>query len=251
MTELSNVYRTTKGRVCFGIPVGILMLDSHTPFIPGDVGNASSYDFPVRYEIVRGMTVERMLSEHLMEDEEALEIVLEAARKLEEQGVRMITSDCGFMMVFQEYLKENLDTTVCLSSLIQLPFILQCTKGHEKIAVLTASGDTIGPVIERFFGKETIDRLVIKGLEKKQHFYEAIVVEKGQLNVDQIQDEIAETVTECMQEDTIGAILLECSIMPPYGNSVYDVSKVPVYDFQTMIHFVYTTVVKKTYEGFY
>lgn len=62
------------------------------------VGNATSYDFPVRYEIVKGLTVERMLSDNLMDDKEALDLVLNAARKLEEQGVRVISSDCGFMM---------------------------------------------------------------------------------------------------------------------------------------------------------
>ena len=33
--------------------IGILMLDTAFPRIPGDIGNALTYGFPVRYKIVR------------------------------------------------------------------------------------------------------------------------------------------------------------------------------------------------------
>lgn len=54
-----------------------------------------------------------------------------------------------------------------------------------------------------------------------------------------------------MANDNIGAVLLECSVMPPYGKKAYDVSNVPVYDFNTMINFICSTVVKKKFKGLY
>lgn len=244
------IYTVDKGRVCFGEPIGILMLDSYTPFIPGDVGNASTYEFPVRYEIVKGITVERMLSDRLHEDKEALDIVLNAAKNLERQGVRAITSDCGFMMVFQEYLKENLKTPVFLSSLLQLPFIFSIIPNNKKVAILSANGNTLDKVLLNDLKMKSLEQVIIKGLQEKPHFYDAIVVENGVLDSCKIEREMVEAVGECIkQEPNIGAILLECSVMPPYGKAVYEEFGLPVFDFYTMIRYMCSAVVKKNFEG--
>ncbi len=238
-----------KGQIVFGIPIGILMLDSMTPFIPGDVGNARSYTYPVRYEVVAEMTVARMLSENLMEDEEALDLVLEAAKKLEIQGVRAITSDCGFMMVFQSYLQAKLQVPVFLSSLLQLPFILSVIHPDEKIAVLSANGSTLGPVITKYFGQASMDRLIIKGMEEKQHFYDAIVAEKGVLDDERMTAEMLQGVADCMEVcGEIGAVLLECSVMPPYGKAISEHFNLPVFDFNTMIDYMHSAVIKKEFK---
>ncbi|HIH78103.1 MAG TPA: hypothetical protein HA341_04165 [Halobacteria archaeon] len=50
-------------------------------------------------------------------------------------------------------------------------------------------------------------------------------------------------------EPTIKAILLECSDLPPYGRAVQEAVALPVFDFVTMINYVYSGLVKKRYEG--
>src|SRR6056297_4152006 len=129
------LYEARKGQTSYGNVIGILMLDTYTPFIPGDVGNASTYDFPVRYETVEGLTVKRIFSK----DKSAYNTLYEAAVKLQSQGVRAITGDCGFMAIFQNKLKEELEIPIFLSSMLQVPFILNILDEEAKIGILSAN----------------------------------------------------------------------------------------------------------------
>jgi hypothetical protein len=44
------------GRTLHGHALGVLMLDTRFPRPRGDVGNATTWPFPVRYKIVNGAT---------------------------------------------------------------------------------------------------------------------------------------------------------------------------------------------------
>ena len=39
------------GRAVYGAPLGILMLEARFPRIPGDMGNAGTWPFPVLYKV--------------------------------------------------------------------------------------------------------------------------------------------------------------------------------------------------------
>ena len=99
------IYRARTGQASYGEAIGILLLDTYTPFIPGDVGNATTYSFPVRFQKVPGFTVERAIQR----DPTAFESLLAAAKELESQGVRAITGDCGYMVIHQQKLKKHLE----------------------------------------------------------------------------------------------------------------------------------------------
>lgn len=51
------------------------------------------------------------------------------------------------------------------------------------------------------------------------------------------------------ENSDIGAILLECSDLPPYAKSIQAASGLPVFDFNTMISMVHNAVVQRTYYG--
>ena len=49
-----TVYRVRNTKRSWdGESIGILILDAAYPCVPGNVGNASTFDFPVRYKEVR------------------------------------------------------------------------------------------------------------------------------------------------------------------------------------------------------
>ncbi len=48
----------------------------------------------------------------------------------------------------------------------------------------------------------------------------------------------------------IGAILIECSDMPPYAHAIQNTVGLPVFDFYTLINWVQNSVVRKPFAGF-
>lgn len=240
------LYQRKSNQVSYGEAIGILLLDSPVPFIPGDVANATTYDFPVRFKKVAGFSVEKALAQ----DESIYPDLLNAARDLKENGVRAVTGDCGFMAVHQNRLKQDLGIPVFLSSLLQIPFIRQIIPENKKIGVITASKENLTPA---FLDVIHIHEswLVIEGLENSPEFKSAVLDEKGSLDSKKIQAEVVKAAKRLAQEEkNVSAILLECSLLPPYARAVQKETRLPVFDYITMVNFVFNAVVKNTYTGF-
>lgn len=53
------------GKAVYGARLGILMLETRFPRIPGDTGNAGPWPFPVLYKVVAGASPERTLRERI------------------------------------------------------------------------------------------------------------------------------------------------------------------------------------------
>lgn len=242
------IYRARTGQASYGEAIGILLLDTYTPFIPGDVGNATTYSFPVRFQKVPGFTVERAIQR----DPTAFESLLAAAKELESQGVRAITGDCGYMVIHQQKLKKHLGVPVFLSSLLQVPFITSIIGDDKKLAIMCADSRQLNPaVIEQFTGKSDSNNLIVKGMQDRRSFNEAILEEVGLLDAGKIEQEmVAEAEQMVAEQPDIGAFLLECSCLPPYGAAIQEAVRLPVFDYITMINYVYTAVVKQRFQGF-
>lgn len=241
------IYRTPKGQISSGEAIGILLLDTSVPFVPGDVANATTYSFPVRFQKVHGFTVSLALGK----DPEIYGHLLNAAQELVQQGVRAITGDCGFMGIHQQKLARDLDVPVFLSSLLQIPFITNIIHSDAKIGIITADSRSLDTDLLSTVGVSNPTNLVISGLEDQPHFYQFAIEESGSLDTDAVRNEVVEIAQRMVAKDQrIRAILLECSLMPPYAAAVQETVKLPVFDYVTMINFVFSAVVKQEYAGF-
>ena len=241
------IYQARPGQVSYGEAIGILLLESSAPFIPGDVANATTYNFPVRFKKVPGLTVERIFNHDLS----LLEQVIAAAHDLKNNGVRAVTGDCGFMAIYQKSLAEEIDLPVFMSSLLQVPFIRLLLGGKDKIGILTANASALNRDVFQSCEAYLPGRTVIAGLEDQPCFRSAFIEEAGQLDRDKVEAEVVSAALKIAKEDpAVKALLLECSVLPPYGAAIQQATGLPVFDYVTMINYVYSAVVKQKINGF-
>ena len=102
MTSNSGNTLARGGKAIYGAPLGILMLEARFPRIPGDMGNATTWPFPVLYRVVRGASPEKVV---LQGARGLLPDFVEAARDLVRLGAEAITTNCGFLALMQKELE--------------------------------------------------------------------------------------------------------------------------------------------------
>lgn len=236
-----------KGQCWYGESIGILILDAHYPCVPGNVGNATTFPFPVRYKVVKDASIERLLTQR---DPSLVEPFIHAALELQREGVKAITGACGFMALFQREVSAECRIPVFLSSLLQVPFILQILPKGRRVGVITADSRALTPGHFDSVGITPKMPLAVGGMEGQTEFREAVLQERGTLDSDLIRDEVVSVARKLIRDfPDIGAILMECSDLPPYASTVQAETQLPVFDFITMIHYVHSALARRPYEG--
>ena len=114
----SNIARG--GKALYGAPLGILMLEARFPRIPGDMGNATTWPFPVLYSVVRGASPEKVV---LQGARGLLPDFIASAKELVRLGAEALTTNCGFLSLFQQEIAEATGVPVATSSIMQVPWV--------------------------------------------------------------------------------------------------------------------------------
>src|SRR5215510_13166016 len=112
MNSNANARLAQGGKAVYGARLGILMLEARFPRIPGDMGNAGTWPFPVLYKVVAGASPQRVVREQaagLLPD------FITAARELEALGAEGITTNCGFLSLYQKELAAAVSVPVATS----------------------------------------------------------------------------------------------------------------------------------------
>jgi hypothetical protein len=219
------------GKAIYGAPLGILMLQARFARIPGDMGNAGTWPFPVLYRVVKGASPERVV---LRGADGLLEAFLEAAAELVDQGAEAITTNCGFLSLFQAELAAHVRVPVAASSLMQVPWVQAMLPPGLRVGVLTVSAGSLTPAHLRAAGVP-LDTPIV-GTEGGREFFRVLIrAEKDDLDVALAEQDILEAGRELKERGDIGAIVLECTNMPPYANALRAALDVPVFDIYSLI----------------
>jgi hypothetical protein len=220
------------GKALYGAPLGILMLDARFPRIHGDMGNAATWPFPVLYRVVRGATPERVVTQGargLLPD------FIAAAKDLVRDGAEAITTNCGFLSIFQKELANEAGVPVATSSLMQVPWVQSMLPPAKRVGIVTVSASTLTAAHLEAAGAP-LDT-PIAGTENGREFFRVLIkAERDDLDVVLAERDILDAGEALVaRHPAVGAIVLECTNMPPYAAALQAVVNRPVYDIYSMI----------------
>jgi len=238
-----------KGQVVGGYAIGIVCLgDVWYPLSPGTIENASTFDFPVYIKPIP-VSIKIVSSKA---DPDILKHTIEAGKELVEKlGCRAIVGACGYFANYQEKVADALDVPVFLSSLMQVPMVIRALKPGQKVGIICANEDALSaaPALKQC-GVDDLSRIVIAGAQDTsqiQNLFKAT----GRMNNAKRGQELADVAKRMVSgHPDVGAIVLEGSDFPPYAWEIQKAVRLPVFDFTTMINWVYNAVVRRPFAGF-
>ncbi len=232
------------GKAVYGAPLGILMLEARFPRIPGDMGNATTWPFPVLYRVVPGASPERVVLEGAAG---LLPAFLDAAADLVRQGAEAITTNCGFLSLFQHEIAAHVGVPVATSSLMQVPWVQATLPPGRRVGLLTVSRATLTQAHLAAAGVPADTPVV--GTEGGREFFRVLIkAEADDLDVGLAEQDILDAGRDLLaRHREIGAVVLECTNMPPYAAKLREALDVPVYDIYSMISWFHAGLRPRTW----
>lgn len=219
--------------------IGILMLDTVFPRIPGDIGNPNTFPFPVQYHVVKGASPKRVVEEG---DPELITPFVNGAKELESEGAQAIFTSCGFLALFHKELTAAVNVPVYSSSLLQIPLVQSTLGKGRQVGVITADSDSLTP---RHFSGIGIDSppVAIMGMQDSKEFASVFLGGKTTMDPEKCQCELIGAAKKLIETyPDVGAIVLECTNMPPYAKAIQQAVKMPIFDVVTLIHTAFYSI---------
>ena len=226
--------RLKGGRTLYGLELGILMLDTRFPRLPGDVGNAETWPFPVHYRVVQGADPSRIMGPD--PDPSLLAPFVDAARDLERLGVRAITTSCGFLAVFQRELQAAVAVPVLTSALLQVPFVARVIPPGRRVGILTERSN----LTERHFngvGWSARDVPVAVSAMPDGAVFPTVFID-NQPTADRSvleRDAVGLALRAVKDHPDTAALVLECTNFVPFSAAMRAATGLPVYDLYTLV----------------
>ncbi|MGH6637628.1 MAG: aspartate/glutamate racemase family protein [Polaromonas sp.] len=201
--------------------LGVVMLDTRFPRLPGDVGHPEAFGVPVRQRVVPGAWPDKVVRSGAgLRAGRVAPAFVEAVQALQREGARAITTSCGFLVLLQEELQAAAQVPVITSSLLQLPGLLVL---QPKVGVLTISSARLGAEHLRAAGVavERLKDVVVQGVAPAGEFATAILGNREAMDSRKAgADVVAAAMALKRREPSLACVVLECTNMPPYRQAI-------------------------------
>jgi hypothetical protein len=214
-------------------PIGVLLLESTYMDLPGGMGRADSFDFPVIQEPVSGAQTEIIASTRFAALEDAY---VGAAMRLRDSGVSMITANCGFSVAFQDAVANAVGLPTMLSSLILAPLLTRVFNGE--IGVLTFSAADIDEARRVAAGWPADLKPAIADVSESSAWMAMRSRTRPELDYLRMEADLRDVTMRLCGEHNPKAILVECTAMLPFETALHKWTDLPIFGITTFVHYL-------------
>ena len=219
-------------------------------FLPGSLENAISFECPVQYKAV---DISQFLEgpRTLKPTPELGQLMVEKAKELEREGVKIISTDCGFYVYFQDEMTEALNIPVCTSALLVVPLVSKLIGKNKRVGIITWDSRVLSEEHLRRAGIDDSIKIAIIGYEKwRERRGETCPLLATNLppekRLEMLEEDLVQAARELISKyHDIEAIVLECTAFPPAAYAVQRATGLPVFDVVMLLNWVYHAVVRK------
>ncbi len=221
------------------------MLDTRFPRMPGDIGHAATWPFPVLYKIVRGASPDRVVRRQAAGLESDF---VAAAMELVADGADGITTNCGFLALIQDRLAAEVDVPVAASSLMQVPLAQRLLSPRKRVGILTVSADTLTTAHLSACGVP-LDTPIV-GTDDGHEFSRAILNDEAEMDVDLARADVLESGRRLLySHPDVGAIVLECTNMVPYAADLRRQLGLPIFSIYSFVQWFQAGLLPRPFNG--
>lgn len=220
------------GSASQGTPIGIILPDTNYPRIPGDVGNGFTYDFPVRFFVLKGFSPSLLRKA----DEEAISAICDGIEALKSEGCLAVALGFDGFLPYQQKLAALSGMPILASALLQASFAARMTNSGRKICILAEDSASVCVADCIGYGLEK-DRILVAEMKKDGAFCKAFSENSESYVYEEVLQDVQKTVLSLVQEhDDIGAIICNSCAFAPFTPAINRAVARPVYDIVTLIH---------------
>jgi hypothetical protein len=244
---------------CYGMGLGIILLDEVYPGFPGDVRNASAYPFPVQFEVAEAVDIQALVWEE--DKSPCLAPIQRAAQRLERTGCRAIAAECGYFAYFQQEVAGSVDVPVFMSSLLQVPLAQGLVGASRVVGILMSESSDLPTLSERHLSSVGIlpgSNYVVGGtmdpgvcVEFDNLWTEGVRQDPPGARFGKAQEEFLPVAVDFYRRHPdMGAMVLECTGFQPFARALQREIAIPVFSWGTLLDFAYSVAVHRDYYGY-
>jgi Asp/Glu/hydantoin racemase len=206
----------------------------------GNILNPTSFDFPLRVIRVKGADYKTIVENP---DPVVLENMIAAAKILEQEGIQAITTSCGFNAFFQKELAAAVNIPVFASSLIQVPSVHCSLKPEQSIGIITADKQHL---TRKHFANTGISeniQLKVASISDIGEFAKLRDNASVELDTELFIKQVVSVAEKLVKDNPkIGAIVLECTDLPPCASAIRKATGLAVFDIVTLLNMVHQAI---------
>jgi len=246
-----GIIKETRTTVWFNKNFGRVPAKYREDFLLGSLENAASFECPVQYKPV-DISKFPEGPKTLRPNPELGKLMVETAKEFEKEGVRVVSTQCGFYVYFQDAMAEAVSIPVCTSALLIVPLVSKLIGRNKRVGIITWDSQALSEEHLKRAGIDESVKIAVVGYEKwaekRSPMFQSDANLLPEKRLEMLEEDLVSVSKGLIQKyPDVGAIVLECTAFPPAAYAVQRATGLPVFDIVLLLNWIGNAVVRKRY----